>query len=140
MPEDLSPGYALRKLIEEFGGQGSDPTGPTYPGDTTREDFFEILFGHGDSPPGGDGPDIPNTGGRPSVFIDQLLEELDSEFPDTGPGPAVPPRPLSIQEILEDRLNGHTGFASPAPEPKDIEPEWEGNVPPDLTDGFDFLL
>ena len=75
-----------------------------------------------------------------SFFIDQLREQLDREFPDTGPGPAVPPRPLSIQEILEDRLNGHTGFASPAPEPKDIELEWEGNVPPDLIDGFDFLL
>lgn len=112
----------------------------------------EILggMGGGDTSP----PSVPSDG----FALDELLEELREELhellfnsklhellfdsnPPSHPAPSDP-RYAGIEEFISDLL----GDGPPATQEQQstaqtmVEPEWEGNVPPVLTDWGDFLL
>lgn len=104
------------------------------------EELLSDLFGSNPGGPSGP-PSVPTS---PGDALSELLEDLFGSIPD-GPGsyPSGPGMPIGGSDHLADLLLGrHPGVVDAPEQVVDAksDPEWEGNVPPDLTDGFDFLL
>lgn len=139
MPEDAAPGNGFGGIFDEF---IMDLPGPTYPTMPTNPGFgrFEDLldaFRGGDNGPG----EQPPNGLERSLF-DLLAELRGNEGPGSYPmDPAPQPPGFDLADLWDLR---HPGVVETTPLPAEAdskpEPEWEGNVPPDLTDGFEFLL
>lgn len=145
MPEDGVPGFDF--FGEIIGGGNGLPgpgpgSGPSTPPDQLFEDLFGGLFGEGP------GPGLPGTTPSDSPTSDNPLGDLLSGLfggghSDPGSYPMHPPGSTPPDVVFEDLLNlRHPGVVEApqlAAETKP-EPDWDGNVPPDLTDGFEFLI
>lgn len=113
-PPDSGPAGSLEEALARlFGGYGDGPgsTPPDSGPGTTFEDFLASLFNGV-----GDGPGEPPSTPRPGFSLEDVL---DFGHPYRGAG-AVQTTPLQDEAKAE--------------------PEWDGNVPPDFTDGFDFFM
>lgn len=139
MPEDAAPGFdLLSELINSLPDNRGNPTMPTLPQGSPLGELLDGLFGNRD--PGGPG-EVPTVPQGPSLgdLLANLFDNLDPAGPvETPKGPNDP----TFDDLISDFLNNNQGNFRVAQDAgqDDPPPEWEGNVPPDLTDGFDFLL
>ncbi len=140
MPEDLAPGFDfLSEVINSLPDTQGPPIMPTMPqGSNPLGELLQGLFEN----PGHGGPgDLPTDAPGPS-FDDLVAQFFDSfNRSESGEAPAEPTNP-TLEDVISELLNTNQGNFRLAQEavPEAPPAEWEGNVPPDLTDGFDFLL
>lgn len=169
MPEDLTPGFdsiweilraglddlptmptdspnPLSDLLSEFFGGLGDIPGGFDPGLPTNGDalyyILEAFFGGFHGLPGSTPPDS-GPGGSIEDFLGAIFNGVgDSPGDSPGGSPSTPGVGGWLAEVIADLDSQPPGVSETTPlmDEAKAEPEWDGNVPPDLTDGFDFLL